>query len=245
MNIGSNLAFLRKQKKMTQEQLAERLGVSRQTVSRWETDEVVPELAKLNELCGVFSCRLDALVNEDMQTQEDIFSAVVVRRVAPFRMARYVIVSPNPEDDVQQYMDNWARRSGLLTVRPDAVKIGWDFPYISQEQQTRFGLHGYVCAYVLPEGFSTDVPGVEYEQQEEADYAVITVTEPFIAPFERIPAGYRRVMEYIGANGFREKPRDRVLPCFEHEYEKNGTSYMDIYVAVDSVTKTDVFTNFS
>ena len=39
MNIGTNLQFLRRQQKITQEHLAERLGVSRQTVSRWESGD--------------------------------------------------------------------------------------------------------------------------------------------------------------------------------------------------------------
>ena len=44
MSIGRNLQYLRRQKKMTQEQLAEAMGVSRQTVSRWESDGDTPEL---------------------------------------------------------------------------------------------------------------------------------------------------------------------------------------------------------
>ena len=44
MNLGGNIQYLRKQKKITQEQLAEKMNVSRQTVSRWESDEVTLEL---------------------------------------------------------------------------------------------------------------------------------------------------------------------------------------------------------
>lgn len=54
MSLGSNIGFLRKQKKLTQEQLADRMSVTRQTVSRWESDEVVPELDRLVEMCGIF-----------------------------------------------------------------------------------------------------------------------------------------------------------------------------------------------
>ena len=57
----------------------------------------------------------------------------------------------------------------------------------TQEQQNRFGMHGYVAAYIIPEGFETECPGVQYSENAEADYAVITITEPFIQPFERIP----------------------------------------------------------
>ena len=53
MSLGSNISFLRKQK-LTQEQFSERMNVTRQTVSRWESDEVIPELDRLIEMCSLF-----------------------------------------------------------------------------------------------------------------------------------------------------------------------------------------------
>ena len=245
MSLGKIIQYLRKQKKWTQEQLAERMNVTRQTVSRWEADEVIPELNKLVEMCEAFSCKLDSLVRENLSSREDIYSDVIIKRVAPFRMARYVIISPNPEDDVNDYMDRWARNCGLLARHPDAMRIGWDFPFVSSEQQNRFHLRGYVSAYVLPQGFETDAPGVEYEEQLEADYAVITVRDPFAAAFERIPNAYKRVMDHLHANGFREKPTEHVLGCFEHVYEKNGVTFMDVYLHTDAVNRADLFTSFT
>ena len=245
MSLGKNIQYLRKQKKLTQEQLAEIMSVSRQTISRWEADEIIPELNKLVALSDLFSCRLDALVKEDMGACGEIYSEITIKKVKAFKMARYVMVTPNPEYDVQTYMEGWAQRSGLLQLQPDAVRIGWDFPFVSPELQNRFGLRGYVAAYILPEGFETDCPGVEYACQEEADYAVITIYDPFAAAFERIPNAYKRIMEFLQANGFREKPIEGVLSCFEREYEKDGLTCMDVYIHVDSVSKTDSFTDFS
>ncbi len=245
MSLGKNIQYLRKQKKITQEQLAEIMSVSRQTISRWEADEIVPELSKLVALSDVFSCKLDALVREDIDACDKIYSEITIKKVNAFRMARYVMVTPNPEDDVNAYMDNWAKRSGLFEIKPDAIRIGWDFPYVSSELQNRFGLRGYVAAYVLPDGFETCCPGVEYANQEEADYAVITIYDPFSAAFERIPNAYKKILEFLQANGFREKPKDGILSCFEHVYEKNSITCMDVYIHVDSVSKTDSFTNFS
>ncbi len=68
MSLGKNIQFLRKQKKITQEQFAEMLGVSRQAVSRWESDEIVPELTKITQMGEIFSCKLDALIYEGMGT---------------------------------------------------------------------------------------------------------------------------------------------------------------------------------
>lgn len=245
MSLGRNIQYLRKQRKITQEQLAEIMSVSRQTISRWEADEIIPELNKLVALSDVFSCKLDTLVREDMGACSQIYSEIVVKSVKGFKMARYVMVTPNPEDDVNAYIENWARRSGLLELQPDAMRIGWDFPFVSLELQNRFGLRGYVAAYILPEGFETSCPGVEYADQKDADYAVITIYDPFAAAFERIPNAYKKIMEHLQANGFRERPRENILSCFEYVYEKEGTTCMDVYMHVDSVSKTDCFTNFS
>ena len=230
MSLGANICFLRKQKKYTQEQFAEKMGVTRQTISRWESDEVIPELAKLIEISDMFTCRLDTLVKENLSDQGEIYSKVQIKRVAPFRMASYVMISPNPESDVNEYMEKWAIRSGLKASNPNVTMIGWDFPFVSQEQRNRFGMHGYVAAYILPEGFNTECSGVEYAENAEADYAVVTIKEPFIQPFERITNAYKIIMEYLQSNNFREKQQDNIVSCFEHEYEEDGTVYMDVYI---------------
>lgn len=245
MSLGKNIQFLRKQQKITQEQLAERMSVSRQTISKWESDEVIPELNKLIDLSDMFACKLDSLIRETLTAHEEIYSEIVFKTVKPFRMGRYVMVTPNPEDDVNTYMDAWAQKSGLLNVKPDAKKIGWDFPYVSQELHNRFGLRGYVAAYILPDGFEPACQGVEFANQIEADYAVITIYEPFKAAFERIPNAYKRIMEYLQTNGFKEKQKDEVLSCFEYVYNQNGMTCMDVYIHVDSVSKTDAFPIFS
>ncbi len=245
MNLGKNIQYLRKQKKITQEQLAEMMSVSRQTISKWEADEIIPELNKLVVLSDVFSCKLDALIKEDMSACDAIYSEIIIKKVKAFKMARYVMITPNPEDDVNAYMENWAHQSGLLKFYPDAMKIGWDFPFVSSELRNRFGFRGYVSAYILPEGFETDCQGVEFANQKEADYAVITIYDPFVAAFERIPNAYQKIIQYLGANGFVEKPKDNILSCFEHVYEKGNVTCMDVYVHADSVSKSDMFTNFS
>ena len=54
MSFGSNVIFYRKKYGITQEGLAEKLEVTRQTVSRWETDAAFPEMEKLIALCGLY-----------------------------------------------------------------------------------------------------------------------------------------------------------------------------------------------
>lgn len=65
MTIGQKIFKLRTDLKLSQEELAERLGVSRQSVSKWETDASVPELDKLIKLSGTFGVSLDALVRDE------------------------------------------------------------------------------------------------------------------------------------------------------------------------------------
>lgn len=69
MSLGQNLQFLRKRDNITQEQLAETLEVSRQSVSKWESDTTYPEMDKLLQLASLFHCNLDDLVQKDISTQ--------------------------------------------------------------------------------------------------------------------------------------------------------------------------------
>lgn len=66
MKFGENLKKLRKLKKMSQEKLAEKIGVSRQSVSKWETGETYPEMNNILILCKIFGCGINGLVNESL-----------------------------------------------------------------------------------------------------------------------------------------------------------------------------------
>lgn len=66
MSFGENLQFLRKQKNITQEQLAEQLEVSRQSVSKWESSQSYPEMEKLLQICSMFHCNMDTLMQGDV-----------------------------------------------------------------------------------------------------------------------------------------------------------------------------------
>ena len=71
MTTGEKLAVLRKKKGITQEQLAELLQVSRQSVSRWEMDAAFPETEKLIRLARLLECSIDFLLNEDLEDSGD------------------------------------------------------------------------------------------------------------------------------------------------------------------------------
>lgn len=65
MNLSSKLSKLRQQHAFSQEELAHRLHVARQTISKWETGQVVPELSSLVDLCDLYGLSLDRLVRDD------------------------------------------------------------------------------------------------------------------------------------------------------------------------------------
>ena len=66
MKFGDNLRNLRKRKKLSQEQLAEMVHVSRQSVSKWEVGEAYPEMNNILELCKIFKCQINDLVNDSI-----------------------------------------------------------------------------------------------------------------------------------------------------------------------------------
>ena len=62
IEIGLKIAYYRKMNGLTQEQLAESLGVSRQSVSKWEMDQAQPQIDKILQLCELFNISADELL---------------------------------------------------------------------------------------------------------------------------------------------------------------------------------------
>ncbi len=66
MTIGQKIAVLRTAMQMSQEQLAERIDVSRQSVSKWESDQSLPEVGKILQLSALFNVTTDELLREEL-----------------------------------------------------------------------------------------------------------------------------------------------------------------------------------
>ena len=67
MEIGNKIMELRKKKGLSQEELAEKIGVSRQTISKWELGETSPDLKQSKELSKIFNVSLDELTDNDIR----------------------------------------------------------------------------------------------------------------------------------------------------------------------------------
>lgn len=70
MNLGNNLFQARKKKGLSQEEVAEKLGISRQTVSKWETDETLPDIKQSKRLAVLYGMSLDELIEFDIDVKE-------------------------------------------------------------------------------------------------------------------------------------------------------------------------------
>lgn len=124
--IGKNLQKLRKQRSLTQEMLAERVGVARQTVAKWETEESAPDLLTAGRIAEALGVSLDDLVNAP-ETELDgrpgmrgkhMFGAVAVGEkgqiVIPVRARR--VFNINPGDQLLVLGDE---NSGLALMKAD------------------------------------------------------------------------------------------------------------------------------
>lgn len=72
MSFGTNIGYLRKKKGITQEELAEQMYVSRQTISRWETDSVYPDVETVIKLCELLDCDMETLVRGDATIEKTL-----------------------------------------------------------------------------------------------------------------------------------------------------------------------------
>ena len=70
MSLGNSLFDARKKKGLSQEEVAEKLGVSRQTISKWETEETVPDIYQAKRLAKIYGLSLDELIDTDLDQKE-------------------------------------------------------------------------------------------------------------------------------------------------------------------------------
>ena len=112
MKFNENLKYLRKEAKLTQEQLAEKLNVSRQAVTKWESGQSLPDIQNLKEMADMFEVTMDALVG-DIGTKKEsvinkkindigyfIFATVVIIGICIISVMEYINTVTNDENKV-------------------------------------------------------------------------------------------------------------------------------------------------
>lgn len=110
MSFRDNLQHLRATRNMTQEQLAMLVGVSRQSVTKWEAEKAYPDMDKLLKLCDIFGCTLDELVQGDLTS----------RPAEPG-----LDVSAGPTQDVCGYDDHMRQFAGRIAVGVSLIILGF------------------------------------------------------------------------------------------------------------------------
>ena len=93
MTLGEKISKLRKEYNYTQEQLADILGVSRQSISKWESDIAYPETDKLIELGKLFDCSMDYLLKEDVIEKNGVQASGFTEKVE--EISRKVLTDKN------------------------------------------------------------------------------------------------------------------------------------------------------
>ncbi len=139
--ISANIASLRKKKGLSQEALADIIGVSRQTIAKWESGESAPDVVHCDAMADLFDVTLDALVHENMEMGPPpegryIFGTVTVGEkgqiVIPVKARRVFNIKPG--DDL---MVLGADNQGLALMRADffleAAKV-WNATRNTQEE---------------------------------------------------------------------------------------------------------------
>lgn len=70
MNLGNSLFHARKKRGLSQEEVAQKIGVSRQTISKWETNETIPDIYQSKKMAKLYNVSLDELIEFDVDLQE-------------------------------------------------------------------------------------------------------------------------------------------------------------------------------
>jgi len=131
MQLGNNLAKARKKSGLSQENVAEKLGVSRQTISKWELGETLPDIRQSKQLAVLYRLSLDELIDFDTDVQEiqeiiDRTSEEVQSKVDWNKIwgRRYpILLSYKKEVDINPYVKELSLLLNDLQKRYDYSKI--------------------------------------------------------------------------------------------------------------------------
>ena len=108
MNLGNNLFEARKKSGLSQDKVAEKLGVTRQTISKWETNETTPDIYKAKKLAKLYNLSLDELIEFDCDLKE----------------IEEVIKNTNEEKEAKiDWTNAWSKKYPVLATYQNRVDI--------------------------------------------------------------------------------------------------------------------------
>lgn len=128
MSLGSSLFHARKKCGLSQENVAEKLGVSRQTISKWETNETLPDIRQSKGLAMLYHMTLDELIEYDFDEQQ----------------AQQMIESVSEEAQARiDWSKVWSKKYPVLATYHNTVRIN-DYAPALREMLTQLRVdYGY------------------------------------------------------------------------------------------------------
>ena len=112
MKLHEKIYYCRKKTGMSQEVLAEKIGVSRQAISKWETGDAMPELSKLKSLCDVFGVTADWMISEDEPDETPGQKTVKY----PDRISRFDELTDKIADGAEKIFKKYAWICGIAVI---------------------------------------------------------------------------------------------------------------------------------
>lgn len=107
MEFAKNFKKLREQSGFSQEELADKMDVSRQSVSKWETGEAYPKMEHIFALTDILDCRLSDLVGEEEMSDEPVNPVVEANKISTKSTERYQPIATQSKSDHARYNRTW------------------------------------------------------------------------------------------------------------------------------------------
>lgn len=118
MTFGDQLSKARKEKEFTQEELAEKLNLSRQTILRWEKNQVFPDISNLKAVAQILDVSFDYLLGED-KTNKVPSSKLSLTDVLVGKEVRLIIY----EESLDNYLAIYDNNCLVLDIAEDMVQV--------------------------------------------------------------------------------------------------------------------------
>ena len=137
MSLGSSLFQARKKSGLSQEEVAGKLGVSRQTISKWELDETLPDIRQSKKLSNLYHLTLDELIDFDIE-QKEIEEAI--ERVSEETQKKI------------NWTSVWGKKYPVLTTYQETVEIdeyASEIKKLLDSLKKRYGYSGLDAMLVL------------------------------------------------------------------------------------------------
>ena len=116
MQLGKRIKELRIENNLTQEELAEQLGVSFQAVSRWENDLTYPDITLLPILANMFGVSVDFLLDVDVKKKESEINAIIEEYSVLLNQGKTDENLNLLEEAIKKYPNSWEIKDALLHI---------------------------------------------------------------------------------------------------------------------------------